>query len=246
MGLTLTNDKASSDVKRARRKAAGCIASGGNRCSTKKGAPKGLSCDEYPFASTTGTQRFNRCVPAGENSSKPPNPFILASRAPHVERLLTWFAGQGGTISSFYKKNCDKSCTFTIGFSGESGIPNCAKKCEIDGIVTGPGSTTPPTSADIAGDGTDSQDWKRNAARSTLGGRYRTSSGREISVPAGASIGQLVYWVQPRNATLWHLQAMDRELNSWAYDEELDGFEDMVENSILREEVVVEEIPWAG
>jgi len=74
IGESLTYDKPSASEKRKRRKAAGCIESGGNRCSTRKGHDPGFNCDEYPFASTVSdggaSDRVNRCVPVQQNSSK--------------------------------------------------------------------------------------------------------------------------------------------------------------------------------
>jgi hypothetical protein len=71
IGDGLQYDQPDSTTKRDRRKVAGCIASGGNRCSTKQGHDAGFQCDEYPFASSVPTNgasvRLNRCVPADQN-----------------------------------------------------------------------------------------------------------------------------------------------------------------------------------
>jgi hypothetical protein len=72
-GDKLYHDIASKQEKRDRRKDAGCIVSGGNRCSTKKKHKAGFECDEFPYASSkpkgSTTHRLNKCVPAKENHS---------------------------------------------------------------------------------------------------------------------------------------------------------------------------------
>ncbi|KAK3048644.1 hypothetical protein LTR09_009953 [Extremus antarcticus] len=101
VGVDLTLDNANKALKRQRRKAAGC-APNPNRCSVKNGAPPGVNCDEYPFASTdiqgTTKSRVNRCVPSGQNSK------------------------QGSKIAKFKRKHCPNGCNFEVGFAN----PNLA------------------------------------------------------------------------------------------------------------------------
>jgi len=264
IGESLTYDKPSASEKRKRRKAAGCIESGGNRCSTRKGHDPGFNCDEYPFASTVSdggaSDRVNRCVPVQQNSK------------------------QGGIINKFYQSAyCGGGpCDFTVSFGnpGSAGVTYCdawadPEVCDVDddNEVIGPGTAGgDPTDDDIAGDGTDlvillpgeeepshrkmikkskksrimgTKDTtvtkKRNGGSKKGMGRYRTASGMIVDVPGGAHIGQRAFHVVPKNATLWEEQAGvplgDRELDPW-----LGGYGDMVENLELREDTVVEEI----
>ncbi|KAI0729147.1 deoxyribonuclease NucA/NucB-domain-containing protein [Fomitopsis betulina] len=88
--LPSTLEKSSSKTKcRAARKLNKCGATNPNRCSIRYpgNTVAGMSCDEYPFASTEEAQKLRRsvtrCVPAGENRS------------------------QGGSISALYKKILD-------------------------------------------------------------------------------------------------------------------------------------------
>ncbi|KAK3701634.1 hypothetical protein LTR37_015385 [Vermiconidia calcicola] len=109
VGTGLILDNASSTLKRERRTAAGC-APNPNRCSTKNGAPPGINCDEYPFASTDiqgGTKtRVNRCVPSGQNSI------------------------QGGNISKFKRKHCSGGCNFNVGFANQGSAADfCPGTC---------------------------------------------------------------------------------------------------------------------
>ncbi|KAF3013569.1 hypothetical protein E8E14_011209 [Neopestalotiopsis sp. 37M] len=245
IGSGLTYDQPDSSTKRNRRKAAGCIASGGNRCSTKKGYASGFQCDEYPFASSTAnsgeTTRLNRCVPAAQNRK------------------------QGGIISAFYRSsyctgNNGGKCTFSVEFSNAGNIMYCdMQNCDNDddNEVIGPGGTA--SDGDTAEDGTDDdpdagQKKKRNTPkRNGLGKRspgapvYRTSSGLELDLPRGAQIGQRAFVVLPRNATLWDEQAQFgnpnqmRELHG-DEDEEDEDYEYMLANLEIREDTIVEEI----
>ncbi|KAK4182603.1 hypothetical protein QBC35DRAFT_509666 [Podospora australis] len=235
IGTGLTYDKPDASEKRRRRRAAGCLVSGGNRCSTRKGYDAGYQCDEYPFASTVGRgasdERVNRCVPAGQNSR------------------------QGGTINSFYQSAyCGGGpCDFTASFGnpGAAGVSYCnayatPEDCDVDddNQVVGPGGTQDPTEDETADDGTDETDpgeeepttedkklRKIKKRSKTFVGRYRTAVGTVIDVPGGAYIGQRAFYVEPVNATLWAEPAAA-----------LMGVQEMVDNLVVKETKVVEEI----
>ncbi|KAA1478038.1 hypothetical protein DENSPDRAFT_845231 [Dentipellis sp. KUC8613] len=108
---TLTRNTGNKKTCAAARKQNSCGASP-NRCSVKKGATAGQSCDEYPFASTkegqaagTGgkTSAVTRCVPAGQNSS------------------------QGGKISGIYRSIADGTqYDIKFDFGGAAGTGYCA------------------------------------------------------------------------------------------------------------------------
>ncbi|KAH7317014.1 hypothetical protein B0I35DRAFT_355223 [Stachybotrys elegans] len=241
IGEGLQYDRPDSTTKRNRRKAAGCIASGGNRCSTRQGHDSGYQCDEYPFASTVPINdeetRLNRCVPAAQNRK------------------------QGGIISAFYRSsycqgNNGGRCTFTAKFSNSGNIQYCdMQSCDDDdNEVVGPG--TDAEDGDSAEDGTDDdpdagQKKRKVKKRSGLGKRlpgapvYRTSSGLELDIPGGAQIGQRAFVVMPRNATLWNEQAefgnpnQVRELHG-DEDEEDEDYEYMLENLEVREDIILE------
>ncbi|KAB2572013.1 hypothetical protein DBV05_g9315 [Lasiodiplodia theobromae] len=241
IGTRLKYDKPDSTTKRNRRKAAGCIESGGNRCSVKKNYDKGYQCDEYPFASTAvigggdDQTRINRCVPAGENRK------------------------QGGIINSFYRKTyCGGGpCEFTAKFSNAGNIDMCDSMngnkdvCnDKDNEVEGPGFGEPAKDGDEADDGTDDDGGnpepeadapsKKVKRTNTVHPRYLTSSGLEIEIPGGARIGQRAVTVLPRNATLWDEQANDYE---WDGDEEDDDdFDYMIDNLDVRDDTIVAEI----
>ncbi|KAI0180579.1 deoxyribonuclease NucA/NucB-domain-containing protein [Hypoxylon sp. FL1284] len=249
IGTGLKYDQPSSSTKRDRRKAAGCIASGGNRCSTKKGHASGFQCDEYPFASSVpingASTRLNRCVPAAQNRK------------------------QGGIISAFYKSsyctgNNGGKCQFSVEFSNAGDVMYCDKQdCDNDddndNEIIGPGGTANP--GDSAGDGTDDDPTagqKKRAAKTRTGlGRrsagalvYRTSSGLELDLPGGAQIGQRAFVVLPRNTTLWDEQAQFgdpnqiKELHGDEGEDEED-YEYMLANLEIREDTITEEITSA-
>ncbi|KAL1617158.1 hypothetical protein SLS54_007935 [Diplodia seriata] len=239
IGTSLKYDKADSKEKRNRRHQAGCIASGGNRCSTKKGFKSGYQCDEYPFASTVSngaSTRLNRCVPAAENRK------------------------QGGVINAFYKKAyCGGGpCTFTAKFSNAGNINLCKAMngdksvCTSDEAkneeVVGPGGEA--DDGDQAGDGTDDDNGqpedgdpgttKRSAAPGeVLHPRYLTSSGVEVEIPGGARIGQRAVTVLPRNATLWDEQA---EGHAYDPDDEDDEYDYMMDNLDVRDDTIVSQL----
>jgi len=243
IGSSLTYDKPDSSTKRNRRKAAGCIASGGNRCSTKQGHDAGYQCDEYPFASSVprggAATRLNRCVLAEQNRK------------------------QGGIISAFYRSsyctgNNGGKCDFTVEFSNAGDVTYCdMENCDDDddNEVIGPGGTA--GDGDTAEDGTDDDpdagQKKKMKSRNGLGKRtpgapvYRTSSGLELDLPRGAQIGQRAFVVLPRNATLWDEQAkfgnpsQMRELHG-DEDEDDEDYDYMLANLEIREDTIVEEI----
>ncbi|KAF7898074.1 hypothetical protein EAF00_004520 [Botryotinia globosa] len=247
IGESLQYDNPDSSTKRNRRKAAGCIASGGNRCSVKKGHASGFQCDEYPFASSIpsngATTRLNRCVPAAQNRK------------------------QGGIISAFYKSsyctgNNGGKCTFTAKFSNSGDIGYCnSEECDADddNEVIGPGGTA--NDGDSAEDGTDNdpdagqKKKKKIKRRNGLGKRlpgapvYRTSSGLELDIPGGAVIGQRAFVVLPRSATMWEEQAQfgnPNQMREFHGDEDEDEDEEdhdyMLANLDIREDTIVEEI----
>ncbi|KAI1823321.1 deoxyribonuclease NucA/NucB-domain-containing protein [Xylaria intraflava] len=248
IGSSLQYDQPSSGTKRDRRKAAGCIASGGNRCSTKKGYASGYQCDEYPFASTVpsggSNTRLNRCVPAAQNRK------------------------QGGMVSAFYKGNYCKGnnggkCSFSVEFSNAGNIDYCEQKnCDKkdDNEVVGPGGKADP--GDSADDGTDndpdaSEKKREVKSRNGLGKRlagapvYRTSSGLELDLRNGARIGQRAFVVLPRNVTLWDEQAQFGNPNKVRAldddeDDEDEDYEYMLSNLEIREDTIVEEITPAA
>ncbi|KAK4160450.1 hypothetical protein QBC43DRAFT_373120 [Cladorrhinum sp. PSN259] len=233
VGEGLSYDKPDASEKRRRRRAAGCLVSGGNRCSTRKGHDAGYQCDEYPFASTVSRggsdARVNRCVPSVQNSR------------------------QGGTINSFYQgAYCGGGpCDFTASFGnpGAAGVKYCDawsddSVCDDDddNQEIGPGGTQDPTDDETADDGTDvtdpgeeeptTEDKKKIKAKKfrrskKFVGRYRIGSGMIIDVPGGAYIGQRAFYVEPLNSTLWN--------------EPLD-VPGMVANLVLKEDKVVEAI----
>ncbi|GAB1310886.1 hypothetical protein MFIFM68171_01096 [Madurella fahalii] len=234
---SLTYDRPSASEKRRRRRAAGCIQSGGNRCSVRKGHEPGFQCDEYPFASTVSNGgsdvRVNRCVPAAQNSR------------------------QGATINAFYQAAyCGGGpCDFTVSFGnpGAAGVSYCSawatpEDCDVDddNEVIGPGGNTDPSDDETADDGTDTtdpgeeepttEDKKKKRRSNKIVGRYRTASGFVIEVPGGAYIGQRAFYVEPVNATLWEVQAAERDLNPWL------GLDDMVANLVVKEDTVVEQL----
>ncbi|KAL9615688.1 MAG: hypothetical protein Q9160_009336 [Pyrenula sp. 1 TL-2023] len=188
IGTSLRYNQPDATRKRNRRKAAGCIASGGNRCSTKKGHASGFQCDEYPFASSVSNggsnTRLNRCVPAAQNRK------------------------QGGIISALYKSsyctgNNGGKCEFSVEFSNAGNIMYCdSQDCgaDDDNEVTGPGGTA-NNGGDSAEDGTDGDPdaGQKKKKRNGLGKRkpgapvYRTSSGLELDIPRGAQIGQRAF-----------------------------------------------------
>ncbi|KAI1747306.1 hypothetical protein F4782DRAFT_543603 [Xylaria castorea] len=241
----LQYDQPGSTTKRNHRKATGYIASGGNRCSTKKGHASGFQCDEYPFASSVPTggsnTRLNRCVPADQNRE------------------------QGGLISAFYRGsyctgNNGGKCQFNVEFSNAGNIMYCDQQnCDADddNEVIGPGGTA--GDGDSAEDGTDGdpdagqkrnmKTKRRNGLDKRLPGApvYRTSSGLELDLPRGAQIGQRAFVVLPRNATLWDEQAQfgnPNRMRALNYDEDEDDedYEYMLANLELREDTIVEEI----
>ena len=238
IGVNLQYDKPDPAIKRNRRKAAGCIASGGNRCSSKKGHAAGFQCDEYPFASSVpsggSNTRLNRCVPAAQNRK------------------------QGGLISAFYKSACkNNKCDFSVDFAGASNILYCNKQncnaADAKNEAIGPGGTA--NAGDTAEDGTDDDPdaGQKKKRRNGLGKRspgvpvYRTSSGLELDLPNGARIGQRAFVVLPRNATLWDEQARFGNPNQLTEfhgdeDEEDEDYEYMLANLEVREETIVEEI----
>ncbi|KAI0452519.1 hypothetical protein F5B21DRAFT_526782 [Xylaria acuta] len=244
IGEGLQYDQPDSTTKRNRRKAAGCIASGGNRCSTKQGHDPGFQCDEYPFASSVptngATTRLNRCVPADQNRK------------------------QGGIISAFYRGsyctgNNGGKCQFSVEFSNAGDIMYCDQQnCDADddNEIIGPGGTA--GDGDSAEDGTDNdpdagQKKRKTKRRNGLGKRlpgapvYRTSSGLELDLPRGAQIGQRAFVVLPRNATLWDEQAQfgNPDQMRALHGDEDEGDEDyeyMLANLELREDTIVEEI----
>ncbi|CAN8101507.1 unnamed protein product [Discula destructiva] len=245
IGVALKYDATSkydAQLKRNRRKAAGCIASGGNHCSRKKFGIAGLSCDEYPFASTSPQNgvrtRISRCVKAKSNIA------------------------QGGQISAFLKSSA-LNTDFTIAFdSGYTCDP--IKACTAAGTdYQGPGGTALPT--DVACDGTDGENeddgdsqnsascsnakrkikWENNIVSK----RYLLNNGDVINVPGGASPGQQVSSVVARNETLWEEQTLGfgspRISRSLGEDknEETDDYDWMVFNLKLVRSNIVAELP---
>ncbi|KZV93817.1 hypothetical protein EXIGLDRAFT_709762 [Exidia glandulosa HHB12029] len=230
IGSALTFDNPSATDKRNRRKAAGCIESGGNRCSVRKGHAAGFQCDEYPFASSsprgTITDRINRCVPAGENSK------------------------QGGIINAFYRASFCKGgpCDFNVEFSNAGNIAPCQMDCtDSDNEIIGPGSGTPAQDGDEADDGTDDDGGNPEPTgtskkkRVVTGARhhYLTSSGVEIDIRGIARIGQRAVTVVARNTTLW-----DEQAKSHAYDDENDEsqYDYMLPNLEVRDDVIIAEL----
>ncbi|KAK3988876.1 deoxyribonuclease NucA/NucB-domain-containing protein [Cladorrhinum sp. PSN332] len=235
VGEGLSYDRPDGSEKRRRRRAAGCLVSGGNRCSTRQGYDPGYQCDEYPFASTVSNGgsdvRVNRCVPAIQNSR------------------------QGGTINSFYQRPycAGGPCDFIASFGnpGAAGVKYCdawadESVCDEDddNQEIGPGGNQDPTEDETADDGTDetdpgeeeptTEDKKRKSKKvkkvkrsKKFVGRYRIGSGMIIDVPGGAYIGQRAFYVEPLNVTLW---------------QEPLSVPEMVANLVLKEDKVVEAV----
>ncbi len=223
-------DKPSTQEKRDRRKAAGCIASGGNHCSKKKLGIAGKSCDEYPFASTKpqngGTTRISRCVAAVSNSK------------------------QGGQLSGFLRKLAAGD-SFTVGFDSTFKC-DATQACAVaKGDTVGLGGVALAT--DIACDDTDDDgdqvssseascpkrrdiDWENNM----LSKRYLTDKGEVINVPGGAFIGQMVSRVVPRNETLWEEQTAFGPRGE--EDDDVEEFDHMLPNLMVMREYIVKEL----
>ncbi|KAH8651592.1 hypothetical protein BGZ60DRAFT_188396 [Tricladium varicosporioides] len=240
VGTSLNYDKLAdakkwSALKSQRRKAAGCLKTGGNRCSSKNnGGITGVNCDEYPFASTdaSGT-RGNRCVPTTQNSK------------------------QGGMLNGFYSSKCkNTACKFTVGFTQETAIDVCTKKdkascaAEAPKQEKGPNGSSAATTSDTAGDGTDSisgEEFTKRDIADQVVRRYLTSTGRTISIPGGAEIGETSVWMEPRNATMFEEHAEEMALAQRDLGDDYDIDDDvmmgpMVENLEVREDTIVEEI----
>lgn len=67
---TAGQSQPSKSTARQRGSEAGCVRSGGNRCSVKKTGIAGQECDEFPFKSVEPVAKFepfNRCVPKEQN-----------------------------------------------------------------------------------------------------------------------------------------------------------------------------------
>lgn len=198
----------------------------------------GMSCDEYPFASTSPqngkTTRISRCVKATSNSA------------------------QGGQIAGFIK-TATKGTKFTVAFDS-SYTCDATKACAAAGADSqGAGSTAVAT--DVACDGTDGDDeddtsssnpatcsTKRDLEweNSMLSRRYLLNNGEVINVPGGATIGQQVSSVVPRNETLWDEQTrgIGSPLESRAFSADEDDDDDyswMVPNlKVVRSHIVAE------
>ncbi|KAH6662756.1 hypothetical protein B0J14DRAFT_570798 [Halenospora varia] len=224
VGTSLNYDKLAdakkwSALKSQRRKAAGCLKTGGNRCSSKNnGGITGVNCDEYPFASTAASgTRGNRCVPTTQNSK------------------------QGGMLNGFYSSKCkNAACKFTVGFTKETAIDQ----------EKGPNGSSAATSTDTAGDGTDTipgEEFAKRDIADEVVRRYLTSTGRTISIPGGAEIGETSVWMEPRNATMFEEHAEEMALAQRDLEDDYDIDDDvmmgsMVENLEVREDTIVEEI----
>ncbi|KAF7890094.1 uncharacterized protein EAF02_002509 [Botrytis sinoallii] len=230
IGESLQYDKPDSSTKRNRRKAAGCIASGGNRCSVKKGHASGFQCDEYPFASSIpsngATTRLNRCVPAAQNRKQ--------------ERIISAFYK-----SSYYTGNNGGKLTFTANFSNSGDIGYCnSEECDADddNEIIGPGGTA--SDGDSAEDGTDDdpdagqKKKKKIKRRNGLGKRlpgapvYRTSSGLELDIPGGAD--EQARFGNPNQTREFHGDEDE--------DEDEEDYDYMLANLDIREDTIVEEI----
>jgi len=108
LGNPYTFDTRDTNVKTARRNAAGCTRN--NRC---KGRTDGkTTCDEFPFASTSsgGANAVTRCVSLAECRS------------------------QGGSLSSFYR-GINLNTVFRVAVSNFGGVTYCnnARFCTNDG-----------------------------------------------------------------------------------------------------------------
>lgn len=199
-----------------------------------------MSCDEYPFASTSPQNgvktRISRCVKATSNSA------------------------QGGQIAG-YIKSIAKGTKFTVAFDS-SYTCNAKTACAAAGADT-QGTSAAATTADVACDGTDGDDeddtssaspascaakralaWEESASMESK--RYLLNTGEVINVPGGATIGQNVSTVVPRNETLWEEQTSDFgfPLDSRDFGEDDDGEDDyewMVPNlQVVRSYIVSE------
>jgi len=101
--------------------------------------------------------------------------------------------------------------------------------------------------ADTADDGTDDvpssqEEWSRRRLTRKEDGstrRYRTSSGLEIFAPNGATLGQRAVIVEPINATLWDEQAESHSTELFGEENE---FAYMLDNLVVREELIMEEV----
>lgn len=219
-GVKLRMDLPSTQEKRNRRKDAGCIKSGGNRCSTKQNHAAGYQCDEFPYASTKPSgsteRRLNKCVVAADNNK------------------------QGGALSKFYREKCaGKACDFEIKMTNGGDLCDPKSKghqaaCTKEKPnIQEPGNLPAATSADTADDGTSDADAKRSVGMMR---RYVTNLGREVELDGEGNIGRSIFQVVARNATLFEEHANGHVFDP---DEEGDEFDYMHGNLEVREEVVV-------
>lgn len=199
-----------------------------------------MSCDEYPFASTSPQNgvktRISRCVKATSNSA------------------------QGGQIAG-YIKSVPKGSKFTVAFDSTYTC-NAATACKAAGADS-QGVSGAAVATDVACDGTDGDDeddtssakpascaakraleWQESSAMASK--RYLLNTGEVINVPGGATIGQNVSTVVPRNETLWEEQTSDFGFPLDARDfgeddDDEDDYEWMVPNlQVVRSYIVSE------
>ncbi|KAH8724858.1 hypothetical protein GQ44DRAFT_707936 [Phaeosphaeriaceae sp. PMI808] len=222
-GDLLQFDVATTQEKRNRRKQAGCVKSGGNRCSIKKQPVAGLQCDEYPYASSkpkVTAVRLNKCVLGTENSR------------------------QGGKLSAFYASTCKgKACDFQIKMTGGGDICSptskgfkaacAAEKPNIEQPAAGQPAATPTDTSD---DGSDDNSAKRSIGAYPSMRRYVTSSGREVELSGEHNIGRSIYQVVARNETLH-----EEQINGHVFDpdDEEDEFAYMHDNLEVKRETIV-------
>ncbi|KAH6663402.1 hypothetical protein B0J14DRAFT_707143 [Halenospora varia] len=201
----LTYDKASASVKRARRKAAGCLDNqkpGNNRCSAgRPGAQPNYNCDEYPFASTKANNqagatngkenRCSRCVPSSQNSK------------------------QGSTISKGYKDFCQNKapCNFQVFFANMGNVPHCnpngSGNCNADSAEQCSGAINIIERREYTA--IEARGTAMNGTFIPGPAQFRTYDGVLLTAPHGGTIGQAVYKPVPINETLYEEHIEDHE-----------------------------------
>ncbi|KAH7417761.1 deoxyribonuclease NucA/NucB-domain-containing protein [Cadophora sp. MPI-SDFR-AT-0126] len=201
---TLTADPgASSSVKAARRRAAGCLPSP-NQCSNTAAGPnqgQGLNCDEFPFASTReadqGGQNI-RCVPTTQNSQ------------------------QGGTINGFYRSTGIAAGTaFDLAFLTPTAARYCVNQapagggavCGNDGKIFNKNVLAPDAAA-----------WTPRSKRVeaiTPMYLYETERGEQVSSASLFEVGRELWKFVPRNDTLGKISFAARSADMGG-DDDLD------------------------
>lgn len=175
----------------------------------------GYNCDEYPFATTTTTDktstRYNRCVPSSQNSA------------------------QGAQLGTFYNDKTNGCggqypCTFTVVVTNDQNLSHCTGMfdCSDSNQVRGPSNA-------------DKRAASAQNATVSGGRRFRTNTGYEFQAPwdSEMAIGEIVSMVVPINETLY-----EEHLESHVYQdtEDEEQFRYMFGNLRLEAHVIAETV----